>query len=346
MTLLSETIAEIQPASESVREQARQRLESLAMPHWALGRLLELAESLAAMAGTIEPVFKRRVNIVMAGDHGVAAAGVSQYPQSVTRAMVETMLSGRAAINAIAGSVDSRVVVVDMGVVGERSWSGRAGFVDCRVAEGTGNIAEGPAMTGDQAQASVEAGIHVARSLEADIYGLGEMGIGNTTPATAVGCALLGIPAAGVTGRGTGISVEGVSKKEAVIDRALKLNAPESGDGLDVLRKVGGFEIGGMAGFLIGAAALRKPVIIDGLISTAAALIAQALCPRVTDWLIASHRSTEPLHVRMLERLGLVPYLDLEMRLGEGTGSALTFPLVDSATAVLRNMATLDEVVT
>lgn len=346
MTLLSETIGEIQPASEIARGQARLRLESLAMPHWALGRLLELAESLAAMAGTIEPVFERRINIVMAGDHGVAATGVSQYPQSVTRAMVETMLSGRAAINAIAGSVDSRVVVVDMGVVGERSWSGREGFLDCRVAEGTQNIADGPAMTGEQAHASVEAGIQVARSLDADIYGLGEMGIGNTTPATAVGCALLGITAEGVTGRGTGISVEGVGKKEAVIDKALTLNAPDAEDGLDVLQKVGGFEIGGMAGFLIGAAALRKPVIIDGLISTAAALIAQALCPRVTEWLIASHRSTEPLHVKMLEQLGLVPYLDLGMRLGEGTGAALTFPLVDSATAVLRNMATLDEVVT
>ncbi|MAF65983.1 MAG: nicotinate-nucleotide--dimethylbenzimidazole phosphoribosyltransferase [Planctomycetes bacterium] len=345
MTRLSDTIAEIQPASKTGREQARQRLDSLAMPHWALGQLMDLAESLAAMAGSIEPDFKQRINIVMAGDHGVAAAGVSQYPQSVTRAMVETMLSGGAAINAIANSVDSRVIVVDMGVIGQRSWSGRSGFLDYRIAEGTANIAQGPAMTREHAQASVEAGIQVAQSLQADIFGLGEMGIANTTPATAVGCALMRITAKGVTGRGTGICVDAIAAKEAVIDRALKINEPDWEDGLDVLHKVGGFEIGGMAGFLIGAAALRKPVVIDGLISTAAALIAQSLCPMVTDWMLASHRSIEPLHVQMLEHLGLPPYLDLQMRLGEGTGAALMFPLVDSAMAILKNMATLDEVV-
>ncbi len=346
MTLLSETIAAVQPASQTHREQARHRLESLAMPHWALGRLMDLAESLAAMVGTIEPVFERRVNIVMAGDHGVAAAGVSQYPQSVTRSMIDTMLSGRAAINAIAGSAGSRVIVVDMGVMGERSWSGRKGFLDHRIADGTGNIASGPAMTCEQAEASIEAGIQVAQSLEADIYGVGEMGIGNTTPATAVGCALLQITATDVTGRGTGISVDALANKESVIDQALTTNAPDWENGLDVLHKLGGFEIGGMAGFMIGAAALRKPVIMDGLISTAAALIAQSLSPRVTEWLLASHLSTEPLHVRMLEKLGLVPYLDLQMSLGEGTGAALMFPLIDSATAVMRNMATLDEVLT
>lgn len=345
MSLLEQTVAAIAPPCKRVREQARVRLQSLAMPNWALGRLMELAESMAAMAGDTQPAFARRISVVMVGDHGVVTEGVSHYPQAITRSMVETILNGRAAINALAETARSRVVVIDMGVIGAKAWAGHSNYIDCRIADGTANIAEGPAMNREQARASIEAGIRVAQSLKADLYGIGEMGIGNTTPATAVGCALLALCPKDMTGCGTGIVERALRRKREVIERALRMNRPNGEDGLDVLHKVGGFEIGGMAGLMLGAAAQRKPIILDGLISTAAALLAQRLCPAIRDWMLASHRSTEPLHAPMLAHLGLRPYLDLELRLGEGTGAALLMPLIDSACLLMQRMSTLDEVV-
>lgn len=344
MPLLEQTIAAIASPCGNAREQAHRRLESLAMPRWALGRLMELAESLAAMAGTAQPSFPNRASVVMVGDHGVAAERVSGYPQSVTPSMVDTMLAGGAAINALAEVAHSRVVVVDMGVIGPKPWQGQPGYVDCRIADGTANIARGPAMTLEQARASLQAGIKTAQRLEVDLYGVGEMGIANTTPATAVGCAILGVSPDGATGRGTGIAPQVLQHKSQVIEQSLRTNQPDGSCGIDVLHKVGGFEIGGMAGLMLGAAANCKPIILDGLISTSAALVAQRLCPAVTEWMLASHRSTEPLHGPMLEHLGLRPYLDLELRLGEGTGAALLMPLIDSACALIGRMATLDEV--
>lgn len=350
MNPVHQTISQIQPTSSASRARATQRLNSLAMPRRALGRLMELAETLAAMAGTAKAhrslslQLQRRVNLVMAGDHGVAEEAVSQYPQAVTRAMVETMLRGKASINALAKAADSRVVVVDMGITGDRSWTGRDGFLDRRIAEGTANIAVGPAMTHKQAWRSLEQGIEVAQTLEFDVLGVGEMGIANTTSATAVGCALLNLAPADFTGPGTGLGRDEVQHKVSIIQRAMEANRPNPTNGLEVLSAFGGFEIGGMAGAILAAAALGKPVIIDGLISTSAALIAHSLCPHVTDWMIASHLSTEPLHQKMLEHLQLRPYLDLQLRLGEGTGAALLLPLLDAAAALLTEVATLEEV--
>ncbi|MDA7980737.1 MAG: nicotinate-nucleotide--dimethylbenzimidazole phosphoribosyltransferase [Pirellulales bacterium] len=350
MTSLQETISRVRPVSVTVRSLATQRLNSLAMPRRALGRLLELAETLAAICGTadidrtLDPCLKRRVNLVMAADHGVAVEGVSQYPQAVTRAMVETILSGRASINALATTANSSVVVVDMGVIGAKSWTARDGFLDRRIADGTDNMAVGPAMTRQQAVQSIEAGIEVAASVDADVVGLGEMGIANTTAATAIGCVLLGVDPMGATGSGTGLSSEAVKHKASVIRRAIEINGPDPNDGIDVLRTVGGFEIGGLVGAILGTAAFGKPIIIDGLISTSAVLIAHSLCPHVADWLIASHLSAEPLHQQMLNHLKIQAYLDLEMRLGEGTGAALMLPMLDAAAALLKEVATLEEV--
>lgn len=344
MTLLKQTIANITEPDAKARRAARTRLESLAMPYWALGRLLDLAESLAAITDGDLNLLKRRVSVVMAGDHGVVAEGVSQYPQSVTRAMVSTMLRGGAAINALAATADSRVMLVDLGVAGEEeTWQGHPQFLALKIAPGTANIARGPAMTNQQAITAICTGIEVADMLEADIYGVGEMGIGNTTPATAIGCAMLDLDPGDVTGKGTGIDDEVLSNKIEVIRTSLRVNQPRADDGLDVLQKVGGFEIGGMVGLMLAAAARHRPVILDGLISTSAALIAERICPQVSGYLFASHRSVEPCHTAMLKHLGLEPFLDLDLRLGEGTGAALMMPLIDSAVAVYNNMFTLDE---
>jgi nicotinate-nucleotide--dimethylbenzimidazole phosphoribosyltransferase len=346
MGLLESTLGAITPQDRGARARAKTRLDQLTMPHWALGRLMDLAMDLAGMTGSAVPRVSRKAIVTMAGDHGVAAEGVSKYPAEVTRQMVCNFVAGGAGINALARLGGVRVVVVDMGVAGDLSALAEAGrIVDKRVAPGTRNIAAGPAMSREQAVQSLEAGIAVANDLAEtiDVFGAGEMGIGNTTPSAAIAAALTGAPAAEVTGRGTGIADVEWRRKVGVVERALSVNRPDPRDGVDVLAKVGGFEIGGLAGLTLGAAARRRPVVVDGFASTAGAMIAYALCPTISEYLIAAHRSVEAGHALMHKYLGTEPLLDLRMRLGEGTGAALAMHLVEAAVRVLTEVATFDE---
>jgi nicotinate-nucleotide--dimethylbenzimidazole phosphoribosyltransferase len=346
MRLLEETIRQIEPQDETARAAARARLEQLTMPHWALGRLMDLAEDLAGMTGSLRPPLGRRVIVTMAGDHGVVAAGVSKYPQEVTPQMVHNIVAGGAGINAMARVAGARVVVVDMGVAADLSeLVSKKLIVSKRIGPGTGNIAADPAMTRDQAVRCVEAGIEVARDLASstDLFGTGDMGIGNTTPSSAIVAAITGSSVEQVTGRGTGIDDAQLQHKISVIKRALATNSPNPSDALDVLAKVGGFEIGGIAGLILGAAAMKKPVLVDGFISTAGALIAHGLAPQCAQYVIAAHRSMEQGHRVALQHLGKQPLLDLDLRLGEGTGAALAMHLVEGAARLLTDVATFQE---
>lgn len=345
MNLLNTAISAIKPQSQEARSQAKARLDQLTMPHWAMGRLMDLAVDLAGMTGTIRPKTSQKRVIVMAGDHGVAKEGVSKYPQEVTAQMVGNFVNGGAGINALARLAQARVVVVDMGVATDLSSLVKAQKITSkRIGPGTRNIATGPAMSRDDAERALEAGIEIVNSLDfVDVFGTGDMGIANTTPSAAIVAAITGVPVAEVTGRGTGVDDQQLLHKAAVIERALEINRPNSKDGLDILAKVGGFEIGGIAGVILGAAARRKPVIVDGFISTAGALIAQSLCPHSVDYIIAAHRSTENGHRVMQQQLKKEPLLDLGLRLGEGTGAALAMNLVDAAVRILTEVATFEE---
>ena len=346
MSLLQKTLQQIEPQDAACRAAARARLEQLTMPHWALGRLMDLAEDLAGMTRSVRPTVTRKAIVVMAGDHGVAASGVSQYPQEVTVQMIHNFINGGAGCNALARLAGARVIVVDAGVAGDLSGLVQEGkIINKRIAPGTANMHTGPAMTREQAIASIEAGIEVAFSLkdEIDLFGTGEMGIANTTPSSAIVAALTCSPVEEITGRGTGLDDTALQNKIAVIKEALRVNQPDPADALDVLAKVGGFEIGAIAGLILGAAALKKPVIVDGFITTAGALIAQGLSPVSAQYMIAAHRSVEPGHRVSQERLGKEPLLSLNLRLGEGTGASLAMNLVDAAVRVLTEVATFEE---
>nr|VFJ86405.1 MAG: nicotinate-nucleotide-dimethylbenzimidazole phosphoribosyltransferase [Candidatus Kentron sp. LFY]VFJ92069.1 MAG: nicotinate-nucleotide-dimethylbenzimidazole phosphoribosyltransferase [Candidatus Kentron sp. LFY] len=348
MQILDETISTISPQSDTWRARARERLGQLTMPHWALGKILDLAVDLAGMTRSLQFATLRKVVIVMAADHGVVVEGVSKYPQEVTWQMVANFVHGGAGINALAGQSGADVRVVDMGVARDLDHLARTNAIlSLPVAPGTANIAEGPAMTREQAVIAVQNGIQVARRFiddeKYDLIGVGEMGIGNTTPSSAIITALSGESAEATTGYGTGIDDEQRHHKIAVIERALRVNRPDPRDGLDVLAKLGGFEIGGIAGVILGAAARKRPVLVDGLISSAGALIAQQLAPHATDYLIAAHRGVEKGHGIALGRLGKEPLLDLRLRLGEGTGAALAMNLVEAAGCVLKEVRTFAE---
>ena len=346
MSLLEKTLQKIYPQDSISRANAKERLDQLALPHWALGDLMDLAVDLAGMTRSMSPPVKNKAVVVMAGDHGVVAEGVSKFPSEVTPQMVYNFVNGGAGINALARQAGAEVIVVDMGVAADLRVLAESGrIINKKIGMGTDNIAVGPAMSRTMAQMAVEAGIDVASELAGriDVFGTGDMGIGNTTPSTAIAAVLTGKPVAELTGRGTGLDDEQLNHKAEVIIKALAVNVPDARNGLDVLAKVGGFEIGGIAGLILGAAANRKPVIVDGFISTAGALIAYAIEPFVRDYIICAHRSMEPGHVAMHEKLKLKPLLDLNMRLGEGTGAALAMNLVEAAVAVLTEVATFAE---
>jgi len=318
----------------------RRHLDTLTKPPGSLGRLEELAVRWSALTGR-PPRVTAPVIFTLAADHGVVAEGVSAYPQSVTAQMVENLLRGGAAVSVLARQAGARVVVADFGVA--TPLGAREGLVVRSVAPGTRNMAGGPALTAVQAVQAVEAGAALAESAiasGADLLGTGEMGIGNTTAASAITAAITGAPAEAVTGRGTGVDGAGWRRKVAVVRRALEVNAPDPHDGLDVLAKVGGLEIAGLAGVMLAGAAHRVPVALDGFIAGAAALVAVALAPDARHALFASHRSAEPGHVLVLRHLGLEPYLALELRLGEGTGAALFIHLARAAAAIHGEMAT------
>ena len=325
---------------EAAAAEARRHLDALTKPPGSLGRLEELAVRLVALTGRA-PCVASPVIFTLAADHGVVAEGVSAYPQSVTAQMVENFLRGGAAVNVLARAAGARVVVADFGMA--TSLGAPSGLVVRRVAAGTANLALGPAMTLAQAVEAIAAGAALAEeaiAAGADLLGTGEMGIGNTTAASAITAAITGAAAAAVTGRGTGVDDAGHRRKIAVVERALRVNAPDPGDGLAVLARLGGFEIAGLVGVMLAAAAHRVPVALDGFIAGAAALVAATLAPAARHAMFASHRSAEPGHAVALRHLGLEPYLSLDLRLGEGTGAALFIPLARAAAAVYGEMAT------
>jgi len=346
MNLLESTIAEIRPQDNEWRDKAKKRLDDLCMPHWALGRLMDLAIDLAGITRSLRPPIQNKAIITMAGDHGVALEGVSKFPQEVTPQMVANFVRGGAGINALARQAGAEVIVVDMGVAADMSeLSASGGIISKQIAPGTANIAKGPAMSRDAAIAAVEAGIEVVNGLvdSYDLFGTGDMGIGNTTPSAAIVAALTGATVEEVTGRGTGLDDAQLQHKIKVIKQAISVNQPDTTDGLDMLAKLGGFEIGGIAGVILGAAARRKPVLIDGFISTAGALIAHSLASDVRDYIIAAHRSVEQGHRIMHRHLGCEPLLDLDLRLGEGTGAAVAMNLIEASVAILTEVATFQE---
>lgn len=337
-------LPEIPPFDPAAAEAARLRQLTLTKPPGSLGRLEELSIRLAGMTGLSRPRFSHKTVIIMAGDHGVCAEGVSAYPSEVTRQMVYNFLHGGAAINVLARQAGARVVIADLGVAGD--FPPLDGLVQLKVGHGTGNFARERAMTAGQAAQAVQTGLEIARqeiAVGADLIATGEMGIGNTTAASAMTAAFTGLPARQVTGRGTGIDDAGWQRKVQVIETALALHQPDPTNGLDVLCKVGGYEIAGLAGVIIAAAAQRVPVVLDGFISTAAALAAFRMAPGVQPYLVASHRSVEIGHAAVLQALGLQPLLDIDLRLGEGSGAVLAFQLVEAATRILDEMATFEE---
>ena len=343
--LIARTVAAIRPLDATATEAAAGRQGTLTKPPGALGRLEDLSIRIAGITGSPRPRLERRLIVVAAGDHGVATRGVSAYPQEVTAQMVLNFLHGGAAINVLAQHAGARVRVVDAGVLAETPED--PALIRLRLGPGTNDIAEGPAMTRADALAAVAAGIELyARERDAegiDIVGCGEMGIGNSTSAAAIIAAVTGRPPRAVTGRGTGVDDERFEQKIRAIEQALEVNRPDASDGIDVLRTVGGFEIGVLAGIYLAAAADGAPAVLDGLISTAAALVAVALSPEAGPRLIASHRSAEPGHAAALEHLRLEPLIDLGMRLGEGSGAALGISLCVAACRVLDEMATFEE---
>ncbi|MYD36123.1 MAG: nicotinate-nucleotide--dimethylbenzimidazole phosphoribosyltransferase [Dehalococcoidia bacterium] len=341
---LEQAVAAIRPPDEEAMSRAAARQATLTKPPGSLGQLEELSIRLAGMMRTEQPRIGGKAIIIAAGDHGVVAQGVTAYPQDVTAQMVLNFLAGGAAINVMCRQLSIRQIVVDAGVATKLP-----PHPDLRalgIGRGTADISRGPAMTREQAQASVENGISLAQEcVESgiDLIGTGDMGIGNTTASAAITSAITGLPPKDVTGDGAGRPAAGLDHKIAAIKRALEVNSPDPADGLAVLSGVGGFEIGVLSGVMIGAAASGRPVVLDGFISGAAALIANVIAPAARDYMIAAHLSAERGHRAALNHLGLSPLLDLNMRLGEGTGAALAMPIIEAAVATLSEMATFGE---
>lgn len=343
MKLLTETLNAIVSIDAESGARAQALLDQKTKPRRSLGRLEDIVVRMASIQRIDRPLSGAKVIVVMAADHGVAKEGVSAYPQEVTGQMVLNFANGGAAINVLARHVGARVVVVDMGTVGEIGEV--EGVRSRKVGNGTASMLEGPAMTRAEAVAAIETGIEIARELARDgvkIIGLGEMGIGNSTAASAITAAVTGIAAAEVTGRGTGIDDAALLNKVKVIEQALERNQPDPADGVDLLAKVGGFEIAGLAGVCLGAAAERVTVVMDGFIATSAALAASRLCAELSGYLLPSHGSVEVGHRVALRALGTTPILELEMRLGEGTGAAIAMGVIDGALKVLGEMATFE----
>jgi nicotinate-nucleotide--dimethylbenzimidazole phosphoribosyltransferase len=343
-TLLETTLAQIQPLDPRLTTQAQQHLDHLTKPPGSLGRLEELARRYVAITGTVPPRLTRKAVVVFAADHGVAAEGVSAYPQEVTAQMVQNFLRGGAAINALARHAEAEVRVVDIGVAA--AISALPGLLVRKVRPGTANMARGPAMSREEALQCLEVGIAMATQCASDgvsLVATGDMGIGNTTPSSALVALFTGMPVAQVTGYGTGIDEATRQHKVAVIERALQVNTPRPDDPLGALAAIGGLEIGGIAGLILGCASHRLPVLVDGLIATAGALMAAALRPLVKDYMIAAHASVEVGQQVAWRYLGQTPLLDLHLRLGEGTGAVLAMHLVEAALRIYNDMATFDE---
>lgn len=337
-------LPKIPPFDKTSAQKAAARQNQLTKPQGSLGRLEALSIQLAGMTGKERPRFAHKAVIVMAADHGVALAGVSAYPVEVTAQMVANIARNGAAVSVLARQNQARVVVVDIGVATDVS--GLTGVLHHKVADGSANMLKGPALTPAQAEQAIAVGMQVLGEQATqglDLVALGEMGIGNTTPASAITAVFTGLPVKDVTGRGTGLDDAGLQNKIKVIEEAIRLNQPDPGNALDVLMKVGGLDIAGLTGVIIAAAARRIPVVVDGFISGAAALVAVGLLPAVRPYLIASHLSVEAGHAAICKQLDLEPLLDLRMRLGEGSGAVLAFPIIEGAARILDEMATFAE---
>ena len=341
MSILDQAVAAIAPLDEAAMEAARRHQDDLTKPPGSLGRLEELAVQLAGISGRdAEPLGPVAV-LVCAADHGVTAAGVSAYPSEVTPQMVLNFLAGGAAINVLARHVGARVVVLDAGVAADLP--AHHGLLARKVRRGTANMVEEPAMSRAEAVAAIEAGIAAAWALHDDgveALAVGDMGIGNTTAASAIVAAVTGAPAAEVVGRGTGVDDAGLTRKVAAVDAALRRANVDPSDGVAVVSEVGGLEIAAIAGAVLGAASRRMAVVVDGHPATAGALVASLLAPGCAAYMVGGHRSVERGHRVALARLGLVPLLDLDLRLGEGTGACLALGLLQAAARVSAEMAT------
>ncbi len=344
MDLLSNTVNAIVAIKEEWYSVAQKRLDNLTKPLGSLGRLEEFARRLVAITENKSPILDKKVVFTFAGDHGITEEGVSAYPKEVTPQMVLNFIRGGAGINVLARHAGSEVVVVDIGV--DYDFGELDGLLHMKAVKGTRNFTKGPAMTRKEALKCIETGITLAVGYTKKgykIFGTGDMGIGNTTPSSAIAAVLTGRPVVEVTGKGTGISDASLKQKVKTIQKGIKVNAPNPKDALDVLSKVGGAEIGGIAGLILGAAANRVPVVIDGLISTAGALIAYTIEPKIKDYMFAAHNSVEIGHKAMHDKMGLQPILDLNLRLGEGTGSALAMLMIEAGLKIYREMATFGE---
>lgn len=347
---LTEVIGSIESIDKEMYEKAVERTSNLIMPPRAMGRLNDLSEQLCAISRTLKPRYAKKGVFVMAGDHGVVDEGVNAFPQEVTGQMIGAFCAGVATINALCNEEGVRVVVTDVGAIPDvpaTKISDKADYVVRKVAKGTKNFAKEPAMTREEAEQSVITGYQVAveyiEKEGLELITTGDMGIGNTTPSSAIGAVFTGVSVDIMTGRGSGIGEDALAHKTKVIKDAINLHQPDKNDAIDVLAKVGGFEIGAIAGAMLAGASKGIPVIVDGVISTAGALIAAALSPEAKGYMIAGHKSVEPGQIKMLEYLGLDPLLDLGMRLGEGTGAVVAMSLVDSAAAIIRDVVTFAE---
>ena len=341
--LLERILERIRPLDKSLEVEAQKRLDSLTKPQGSLGKLEELARRVAVIQGKVPPRLGRKLLFVFAADHGITEEGVSAYPKEVTAQMTHNFMRGGAAINVLARCYGVEVEVIDIGV--DYEFSAPPGLRNCKVRRGTDNFSRGAAMSRSEAMQSIETGIRLVEEVALKnlfLLGAGEMGIGNTSSAAAILCALTGAAPRDVVGRGTGIDDPTWKRKIAAIERGLEVNRPDPKDPLGVLTKVGGLEIGAMTGVILGATAFQVPMVLDGFISGAAALLAQRLCPHVHDVLFASHLSAETGHGLMLETLELAPVLDLAMRLGEGTGACMLMGLTEAAVRVLGEMATFE----
>lgn len=338
-------LSEIEPVDEAFGIKAREREDLLTKPRGSLGRLEELAIRLAAMKRDVLPRVKRKVIFTFAGDHGVVDEGVSAFPREVTPQMVYNFVNDGAAINVLARQAGAEIIIADLGVAADLDID-HVNFRSRKVGPGTRNFALAPAMSVEEAVQSIMTGIDIFeeehKKSPIDLVGTGEMGIGNTTPATAILAVISKENIENIVGRGTGIDDGGVIRKISAIKRGIEGNQPDRTDGIDILHKVGGFEIGGLVGVILAAAKNRVPVLIDGYISTSAALIAQRLSPLSVQYMIAAHLSEERGHGKMLEILGLRPVLDLGLRLGEGTGAALAMNVVEAAARIINEMATFE----
>ena len=339
---LNEALEWIKPIDQVKLEAAQAHMDQQTKPQGSLGRLEEFARRYIAITG--RDIIRGKKIFTFAGDHGITEEGVSAFPREVTPQMVYNFVNGGAGVNALARHAGADLAVVDMGV--DHDFEKLEGLIDAKIGKGTANFARGAAMSREDAVRCLETGIALAvqgKNDGVDLVGTGDMGIGNTTPSAAIVAVFSRLPVATVTFRGTGIDDEGLRRKVAVIEQGLALNKPDSADPVDVLAKVGGFEIGGIAGLVLGCAAVGLPVVVDGFISTAGALIASELHPHVRDYIFAAHKSVEIGHSHMLERIGQEPMLDLRMRLGEGTGAALAMTLIEASLRGYREIATFEQ---